>query len=85
MDELINTGNRTMYIILLLSAVPIGVATAVGLIVGLMQTVTQLQEQTLPFGIKLVAVFLSLVVLLSWLGSKVLEFADYAMHQALMG
>jgi type III secretion protein S len=85
MDELINTGNRTMYIVLLLSAVPIGVATAVGLIVGLLQTVTQLQEQTLPFGIKLVAVFFSLVVLMGWLGSKVLEFAEYAMQQALSG
>jgi type III secretion system export apparatus protein len=85
MDDLIYTGNRTMYIILLLSAVPIGVATVVGLVVGLLQTVTQLQEQTLPFGIKLVAVFVSLVVLLGWLSSRMLEFADYAMKQALSG
>lgn len=39
-----------------MSAGPIAVATFVGLLVGLFQTVTQLQEQTLPFGVKLLCV-----------------------------
>ncbi|MBE0824592.1 flagellar biosynthetic protein FliQ, partial [Escherichia coli] len=43
--------NRTLDLILVMSAGPIAVATFVGLLVGLFQTVTQLQEQTLPFGV----------------------------------
>ncbi|MBY0443578.1 MAG: flagellar biosynthetic protein FliQ, partial [Burkholderiales bacterium] len=53
MNDLVFAGNRALYLVLLLSAWPIIVATVVGLLIGLFQTVTQLQEQTLPFGFKL--------------------------------
>lgn len=56
MDQIVYLSNKTMLLIVLLSAIPVIVATTVGLLVGLLQTVTQLQEQTLPFGIKLLAV-----------------------------
>lgn len=84
MDDLINTGNRTIFMILLLSAVPVAVATIVGLVIGLFQTVTQLQEQTLPYGVKLLAVCVSLVMMMSWFGAKMLEFAQYAFEKALL-
>lgn len=48
--------SKGLYLILILSLLPVLVATAIGLIIGLLQTVTQIQEQTLPFGLKLVAV-----------------------------
>lgn len=57
MDDIVFAGNRALYLILVMSAGPIAVATFVGLLVGLFQTVTQLQEnQTLPFGVKLLCV-----------------------------
>jgi type III secretion HrpO family protein len=83
MDDLISAGNRTLYIILLLSAVPVAVATLVGLLVGLFQTVTQLQEQTLPFGVKLLAVCACLAIMASWFGAELLTFARYAFDLAL--
>ena len=48
MDDIVFAGNRALYLILVMSAGPIAVATFVGLLVGLFQTVTQLQEQTIP-------------------------------------
>ena len=48
MDDIVFAGNRALYLILVMSAGPIAVATFVGLLVGLFQTVTQLQEQPLP-------------------------------------
>jgi type III secretion HrpO family protein len=83
MEELINTGNRTMYLVLLLSAVPVAVATLVGLAIGLFQTVTQLQEQTLPYGAKLLSVCLSILLLMSWFGARMLDFAHYTLQLAL--
>lgn len=59
MDDIVFAGNRALYLILVMSAGPIAVATFVGLLVGLFQTVTQLQEQTLPFGVKLLCVSIS--------------------------
>ncbi|WGL98620.1 MULTISPECIES: type III secretion system export apparatus subunit SctS [Arsenophonus] len=67
--------SKGLYLILILSLLPVLVATAIGLIIGLLQTVTQIQEQTLPFGLKLVAVFICLLMQASWLTEKVIAYA----------
>jgi len=84
-DALSHFGSRALLLILLLSALPVIVATVVGLIIGLFQTVTQLQEQTLPYGAKLLAVIVSLLVSASWMGARMMEFARQALAQALAG
>ncbi|MGE4802467.1 type III secretion system export apparatus subunit SctS [Yersinia hibernica] len=83
MDEIIYASNKAMLLIVVLSAIPVMVATAVGLLVGLVQTVTQLQEQTLPFGIKLLAVFGSLFMISGWLSDKIMNFATEVLTIAL--
>ncbi|ANI31731.1 type III secretion system protein SpaQ [Yersinia entomophaga] len=83
MNELVFAGNKALYLILMLSAGPIAVATIVGLIVGLIQTVTQLQEQTLPFGIKLLSVALCLFLVSGWYGDVLLGFAQEVLTIAL--
>ena len=47
---------KALYIVMILSLPPIVVASVVGIVVSLVQAITQLQEQTLSFGIKLLAV-----------------------------
>lgn len=75
MDELIYAGNKAMNLVLVLSIFPVLVATIVGLLVGLFQTVTQIQEQTLPFGIKLIAVMLCIYVLSGWSGEYLMNYS----------
>lgn len=74
MSDVVFVGNKTIYLVLLLTLWPIAVATMIGLLVGLFQTVTQLQEQTLPFGIKLLCVSLCLFLLSGWYSEKILAF-----------
>ena len=83
MEELINMGHRTLVLVLMLSAAPVAVATLVGLVIGLFQTVTQLQEQTLPFGAKMLAVVVTLVVLMGWIARMLMDFGSLAMGRAL--
>ncbi|PUA19947.1 EscS/YscS/HrcS family type III secretion system export apparatus protein [Glaciimonas sp. PCH181] len=83
MSDLVYAGNQVLYLVLLLSAPPIAIATLLGLLVGLFQTVTQLQEQTLPFGIKLLAVCLCLYVLSGWIGETLLNFGSEMFSLAL--
>lgn len=83
MNDLVFAGNKTLYLILILVAWPIIVATLVGLLIGLFQTVTQLQEQTLPFGFKLLAVSVCLFLLSGWYGETLLSFSREVMHLAL--
>ncbi|MFJ1228814.1 type III secretion system export apparatus subunit SctS [Yersinia proxima] len=83
MEQIIYASNKAMLLIVILSAIPVMVATAVGLLVGLIQTVTQLQEQTLPFGIKLLAVFGSLFMISGWLSDKIMNYATEMLAIAL--
>ncbi|ONA53483.1 EscS/YscS/HrcS family type III secretion system export apparatus protein, partial [Burkholderia pseudomallei] len=59
----------------MLCAALVAVAAVVGIAIGLFQTVTQLQEQTLPFGLKMLAVFGCLMMLAGWFGGTLLAFA----------
>ncbi|KVN41170.1 EscS/YscS/HrcS family type III secretion system export apparatus protein [Burkholderia ubonensis] len=83
MSDVVFAGNKTLYLVLVLSILPIVVATAVGLLVGLFQTVTQLQEQTLPFGIKLLAVALCLWLLSGWYSETLVDFGREMMRMAM--
>ncbi|MFA4913138.1 MAG: EscS/YscS/HrcS family type III secretion system export apparatus protein [Comamonadaceae bacterium] len=76
MSDLLHAADRALFLIVALSAIPIAVATLVGLSVALVQAVTHLQEQSLPFGIKLLAVCLCLYLISGWLGSRILGFGD---------
>jgi len=74
--ELTRLTAETLYLVLLVSGPPLLVALAIGLAVGLLQAVTQVQEQTLSFVPKLVAVATVLVVGGGWMGGQLLRFTD---------
>ena len=83
MNDLVFAGTKALYLILIMVAWPIIVATVVGLLIGLFQTVTQLQEQTLPFGFKLLSVSVCLFLLSGWYGETLLNFSREVIHLAL--
>ncbi|WP_445222847.1 type III secretion system export apparatus subunit SctS (plasmid) [Bradyrhizobium sp. Pa8] len=61
---------------LVLSMPAVLVATAAGLIVSVVQALTQVQEQTLPFAVKLTCVSLVLVATAGWFE----ELSRYTMN-----
>lgn len=63
-----------MMLVMYLSMPPILVATVAGVLVSLLQALTQIQEQTLSFAIKLVAVVISIAALAGIMGAEVLNF-----------
>ena len=63
--------NRGLLTVLLVSAPALGVAILIGVSVGLLQALTQIQDQTLPQAVKLVAVMLVLIFLGPLLASQV--------------
>ncbi|NGX42757.1 MAG: Flagellar biosynthetic protein FliQ [Chlamydiae bacterium] len=64
-----------LLLILILSAPPILISMFFGILVAVFQAATQIQEQTLSFTIKLVAVTLTLMFLGGWLGAQIMSFA----------
>lgn len=66
----------SVYTILIVIAPVAGVALVVGLLVSIFQATTQIQEQTLAFVPKIVAVFLSLLIFGAWMLQHVVEFTQ---------
>ncbi len=67
---------KSLYLVLMLSMPPIIVASVVGILLSLVQAITQLQEQTLTFGVKLIAVVLTLFLMGGWLSGEILRYAN---------
>jgi flagellar biosynthesis protein FliQ len=61
----------------LIISVPIlGAGLLVGLIISLFQAVTQIQEQTLSFVPKIVAMIVVTILLLNWISTRMFELAQ---------
>jgi flagellar biosynthetic protein FliQ len=71
----LRVAREALILVLLISGGPMLASMLVGFIVGLFQATTQIQEQTLSYVPKLVAVFLSLLVLGPWMLTQAVRFA----------
>lgn len=69
--------------VLMISLPILLIALIVGLIVAVIQTVTSIQEQTLSFVPKLIAIFAVLFFFGSWMLKRLMEYTIYLIH--LMG
>jgi flagellar biosynthesis protein FliQ len=65
----------TMVLVMQLSAPVLVIGMVVGLIISLLQAVTQLQEQTLSFVPKMIIMAVAAVIFLPWMTTKILEFS----------
>ena len=73
---LLEYAQACLLLVLRLSLIPIIVATVIGLIVSLLQALTQIQEQTLGFAVKLIAISLTILACASWMGGQLLLYAQ---------
>jgi type III secretion protein S len=65
---------RALYLTMLLSLPAILVAAIVGTLFSLLQALTQIQEQTLSFAVKLIAVGATLFLTADWVGGELLNY-----------
>jgi len=73
--DIIYIAREALVMVVLLAGPGLFMAMLVGLLVGIFQATTQIQEQTLAFVPKIVAVFLTILFLASWLMRMIVEFA----------
>lgn len=74
MQTVLDLGSQALQLILLLSAPILGASLLVGLVVSIFQAVTSIQEATLTFVPKIVAVFVALMIFLPWMMRTMLFF-----------
>jgi len=75
-EDVLYLGKTTVLMVFYISMPIIGAATAVGLIVALLQTLIQLQEQTLGFAAKLVTVVAVFFISGAWMSAELLRFQE---------
>ena len=80
-DMVIKLAEQSIFIIILISAPMLLIALAVGLLVSVFQAMTQIQEQTLAFIPKILAVFISLVVFGPWMLTMLLDYTRNLFQQ----
>ena len=67
---------QTLYLTLLLAGPVVLVTSVLGLLLGFLQAVFQLQDQAMPFAIKLVGVVFILIALGPWMAQLLMDFTD---------
>ncbi|MEF3168263.1 MAG: flagellar biosynthesis protein FliQ [Deltaproteobacteria bacterium] len=80
-DMVIGLARQAVELTLILSLPVLGVGLIVGLAVSLFQAVTQIQEMTLSFVPKIIAVLVALLVSFPWLMNKLMDFTRNLMEQ----
>ena len=72
---------KAFYLVLWLSLPVIVVAAVVGTVLSVLQALTQIQEQTLAFAVKLIAVWVTLLLMARWMGGELHHYAQVVLEQ----
>jgi len=73
-DMAIQIGRDALYMVMLISAPMLGLGLLVGVLVSIFQATTQIQEQTLVFIPKIIAIFAAIVVFGPWMLSLMVDY-----------
>ncbi len=84
-DEVVQIVNRALYTVCITAAPVLLISLVVGLVVSIFQTVTSIQEQTLTFIPKILAIFVALIFLGHWMLNTMVEYinalwSDFAVY-----
>jgi flagellar biosynthetic protein FliQ len=75
MEYFVAIAKQTLFLALILTGPPVLIAMLVGLVISILQATTQIQEQTLTFVPKLVAVVATLALAGPWMLAQLISFA----------
>ena len=73
-DLVIQLGQEALMIVMLVSAPMLGLGLLVGLLVSVFQATTSIQEQTLAFIPKIIAVFVAVLIFGPWMLRIMVEY-----------
>ncbi|MGP1365850.1 MAG: flagellar biosynthesis protein FliQ [Schwartzia sp. (in: firmicutes)] len=73
-DVVVQLGQQALIVVLLVSAPMLGLGLLVGLCVSVFQATTSIQEQTLAFIPKIIAVFVAILIFGPWMLRILVEY-----------
>jgi type III secretion HrpO family protein len=85
LPALASLSSDALMLVFWLSLPALMVATVVGLVVGLLQSITQIQDQSLPYGAKIICVGVVLIVAAPWANREVARLLDHVLTYVAIG
>ena len=76
-DQATDLIRNALLLVLLISAPMLLIGLVVGILISLLQAVTQIQEQTLTFIPKIAAMTVAAIVLMPWIAQRLLEYTSH--------
>lgn len=83
--EVIETARQALLITIQISAPVLLVGLVVGVAIALVQALTQIQEITLVFVPKIIAIFLSMFLFLPWMMNVLVVFTETLAERFIIG
>lgn len=88
--QVLDVAKDAIYTIIICAAPLLLISLIVGLIISIFQTVTSIQEQTLTFVPKIIAVFVGMMIFGSWILNNLTEYvnrlwADFSIYLSGIG
>ena len=74
-QQAVELSRAAIMLTLLVGAPVLIVAIAVGLVISILQAITQIQDQTLSFVPKIVAMLLALIYVLPWIMDQMIQYS----------
>lgn len=84
-DTLVELTQRLLHLVLLLSLPVVAATVLAAVLVGIVQAVTQIQDQSIAFGAKLLACVATLALTGPWAGGELLNFGRSVFAAILRG
>ena len=84
-SDVFGIGNQAIMVALEIGAPVMLLALGVGLVISILQALTQIQEMTLTFVPKILVIFLSLLVLMPFMLSTLVEFTQSLFARMVTG
>jgi flagellar biosynthetic protein FliQ len=75
LDQATEYIRQTLLLALIVSAPMLLIGLLVGIVVSLLQAITQIQEQTLTFVPKIAAMVAAAILLMPWIGQRLIEYS----------
>ncbi|MDQ0083816.1 type III secretion protein S [Variovorax boronicumulans] len=80
MNETLAFFQKGLVLVVWLTLPPLAVAVVTGILTSLVQTVLSMQDQALPFAVKLLAVGLTLALVGRWMGVELITLGEQALQ-----
>ncbi len=86
-ELVISIGREALMLTLMVSGPMLGFGLVIGVIISIFQAVTQINEMTITFVPKIVAVAVALLLFLPWMMNSIIDFTNrmYAIIPTLTG